>query len=201
MKIINNISQNSEEWLRLRLGIPTASEFSKIITSEGKLSTQLRAYALKLASEKLLIELEDTYTNAAMQRGSDLEPEARQAYEEYTFNTVEQVAIILHDNCGYSPDGLVGEDGSVEFKSPLAPNHVKYMYEDRLPVEYKSQCQGGLYVSGRKWIDFCSYHPGFSEDKKLFIKRVYRDEEFISKLKEGIDKVICIRDEYLSKIN
>ena len=67
-------------------------------------------------------------------------------------------------------------------------------------MEYKAQCQGGLMVTGRRYIDFVSYHPNFQDDKKLFIKKVTRDEEFIKKLKEGIGKVIELRDQFIIKI-
>ena len=117
-----------------------------------------------------------------------------------TFNIVDEVAFFDCEDYGYSPDGLVGKHGLVEFKCPGATTHTKYLFEDRLPVEYKAQCQGGLMVTGRRYIDFVSYHPNFQDDKKLFIKKVTRDEEFIKKLKEGIGKVIELRDQFIIKI-
>ncbi len=201
MEIIKDIEQGSEEWLKLRLGIATASNFSSIVTSKGEPSATLSKYALELASELLIIEQEETYKSFDMMRGNEIEPEAREAYQEYTFNCIEQVAFIKGEDYGYSPDGLVGEDGLIEIKCPNQVTHTKYLFEDRLPVEYVQQVQGGLFVSGRKWCDFISYHPNFKEDKKLFIKRVFRDEDFIKKLEAGIKKTIQLRNEYLEKIN
>lgn len=198
MEIIN-CEQGSKTWLKARLGVATASNFSKIVTSKGEPSKQLKPYAIKLASELLTVEHEESFLNKDMERGNELEPEARQAYQEYVFCEVQEVGFMSCKDCGYSPDGLVGEDGLIEIKCPNQTTHTKYLYEDRLPVEYWAQCQGGLMVSGRKYLDFISYNPTF-EHNSLFIKRVYRDEDFIKKLIQGIVKVIQIRDEFLAKI-
>jgi len=201
MEIIRDIEQGSDEWLKLRLGIATASNFSDIVTSTGEISKSISKYALQLASQFLIEEQEESYKSADMMRGNEIEPEAREAYQEFTFNSVEQVSFIKCGDYGYSPDGLVGDDGLIEIKCPNQITHTKYLFEDRLPVEYVQQVQGGLFVSSRKWCDFVSYHPNFKEDKKLFIKRVYRDEEFIKKLEIGIKKVIIMRNDFLNKIN
>jgi len=199
MKIIN-CEQGSETWIKARLGIATASNFSKIVTSTGELSKQLKSYAIKLASELLTIEQEESYTNKDMERGNELEPEARQAYQEYAFCKVEEVGFMVTNIAGYSPDGLAGSCGLIEIKCPIQTTHTKYLYEDRLPIEYKAQVQGGLLVSSRFWCDFISYNPTFKGNRKLFIKRIERDEVFIHKLKIGINKVIGIRNEYLRGI-
>jgi hypothetical protein len=200
MQIVNNIEQGSEEWLNLRLGKATVSNFSKIVTSTGKESTSLPKYALQLASDILVTKPEETYKNESMQRGNDLEPLAREAYQEHTLNIVDEVAFYDCIDFGYSPDGLIGKDGLVEFKCPQATTHTQYLFDNKLPTTYKAQCQGGLMVTGRKWLDFCSFHPNFQDDKKLFITRVERDEEFIEKLQAGIDKVIELRNEFIKKI-
>jgi putative phage-type endonuclease len=200
MKIIQDISQGTDEWLNLRLGKATASNFSKIVTSTGAESKTLPKYALELASDMLVTEPEESYKSPAMERGNELEPDAREAYQQHTFNIVDEVAFFDCGGYGYSPDGLVGEDGLVEFKCPQATTHTQYLFDGKLPTTYKAQCQGGLMVTGRKWLDFVSYHPNFKDDKKLFIIRVERDEEFIKKLKAGIDKVIELRDQFITKI-
>lgn len=203
MQIIRDIDQGSQEWLKMRLGVATASNFSKIVTSTGEISKTIEKYAIKLAAEYFLTEPEETFKSAAMERGNELEPQARQAYCEEGLVEVDQVTFIKSDcgNFGYSPDGLVGKDGLIEIKCPQDTTHFEYLIDDRLPIEYKAQVQGGLMVSRRKWCDFVSYHPNFQEDKRLFIKRVYRDEEFIEKLEIGIKKTITMRDEFLKKIN
>lgn len=201
MQIIKGIDQGSEEWLKLRLGVATASNFDKIITPTGKESTQFEKYALELATQALVSEPDSTFKNEAMQRGNALEPFARQFYQETTLNFVDEITMFKSDcgNFGYSPDGLIDEDGLLEIKCPLATTHLKYLIDNKLPSEYVPQVQGGLLVSGRKWCDFVSYHPNFKE-KNMLIIRVERDEEFIAKLKEGIEKTIKMRDEILKKL-
>ena len=173
MKIIN-VEQGSDEWLQIRLGVATASNFSKIVTSKGEIAKPHTEYALKLASETLLEEPEDSYKSADMERGNELEPLAREAYEEYNFCQVKEVGFMLSDckNFGYSPDGLVGKDGLIEIKCPKANNHAKYLAGKKCPTEYIAQVQGGLMISGRKWCDFVSYHPDFKEGCEIFVCRV-----------------------------
>lgn len=201
MQIVN-LEQGSQEWLEFRLGMATASNFDNLITSTGKESTSLEKYALKLASEKLLINPEPSYKNEAMQRGNELEPLARERYQQFTLSSVDQVGMIVSDcgNYGYSPDGLVGEDGLIEIKCPMAPNHIKNLLSKQVPSEYYAQCQGGLFLSNKKWIDFISYHPDFKEPNDLLIIRLERDEEFIIKLSNLIDKVIIKRNEILNQL-
>lgn len=202
MQIIKDIEQGSDEWLKLRMGVATASNFNKIITATtAKESSTLPKYALELATQHLLDKPEETYKSSAMQRGSDLEPLARQAYQESSLCSVEEIAMFKSDcgNFGYSPDGLIGDDGLIEIKCPLAITHLNYILDGKMPKDYIQQVQCGLWVSERKWCDFVSYHPNFKE-QKLFIVRVERDEDYISKLSELAKKTISIRDEYLSKL-
>ena len=200
MQIIKGI-QGSHEWLQLRLGVATASNFDKIITSTGKESATLDKYALQLATEQMLIAPESSYKNDAMIRGNDLEELAREIYQEQTFNVVDQITMFKSDcgNFGFSPDGLVGNDGLIEIKCPLATTHFKYLLDNKMPSDYIQQIQTGLWISGRKWCDFVSYHPNF-KDKQLFIIRVERDEEYIIKLAELANKVILLRNEYLKQL-
>ena len=201
IKIIRNIEQGSEEWLKLRLGVATASNFDKIITTTGKESESLKKYALALATELMLEAPEPSFKNDVMARGNEVEPLARDAYQEQTFKVVEQITMFKSDcgNFGYSPDGLVDDDGLVEIKCPIATTHFKYLLDNKMPTDYWQQVQGGLWVSQRKWIDFVSFNSYF-KDKKLFIIRVERDEEYIAKLAEQANKVILLRDEYLKKL-
>lgn len=201
MKILN-IEQGTEEWLKVRLGVATCSNFHKIITSTGKESATLTKYAFELAGGKIINEPDEGYKNEAMQRGNDLEPDAREFYEQNQLVSVKQIGMILTDcgNFGYSPDGLVGDNGLIEIKCPEVPNHTKYLHDNCLPTDYIPQVQGGLWISGREWCDFISYHPNFKEDKKIFIKRVYRDNEFIENLKQLCEKLIEKRDKILEKI-
>jgi hypothetical protein len=198
MKIIENIEQGTEEWLNLRIGKITGSNFDKIITRTGEYSKQANDFALQLASEIFFGFQEENYKSADMERGNELEPLARQAYEEFTLNAVKTVSFIDCGDYGCSPDGLVENDGLIEIKCPKAKNHFKYIYDNQIPYEYYAQCQGALMCSGREWIDFISFHPSVKSEHKLFIKRAYRDEEFIEKLKFYIDLTIKKRNDYLN---
>lgn len=203
LKIIKDLIQGSDEWLKIRLGVATASNFSKIITSTGEPSKTLSTYALELASEKLLTEPDSFYQNDDMIRGNELEGEAREKYQEFTFNAVDEVGFMSRGDYGYSPDGTIGDDadgGLIEIKCPKATTHTKYLADDKMPTAYIAQVQGGMFVSGRKWCDFVSYHPNFKEPNNLFIKRVLRNEDFMASLLIQIVKVITKRDEILKKI-
>ena len=181
MRIIN-VEQRSPEWFEARLGVPTSSNFAKIITMSGKPSTQSKNYMYKLAGEKVSKVIEDSYQNAAMARGIELEDEARQMYQIVSGNAVEEVGFCITEGdmiCGASPDGLMGDDGLIEIKCPAVHTHVGYLMDNKLPSEYFQQVQGQLLVTGRKYCDFVSYFPGI---KPLIIK-VERDEDFLKLLK------------------
>lgn len=200
MQIIKDIPQGSEEWTQLRLGVATASNFNKIITATGKESATLEKYALQLATETTLFSAEPNFKNEIMARGNELEAEARQVYQEETFNIVEEITMFKSDcgNFGYSPDGLIANDGLIEIKCPLATTHFQYILDDKVPSDYWQQLQGGLWVSGRNWIDFVSYHPNFKE-KKLFIKRVERDNNYICQLEIFVKKTILLKEKFLKQ--
>jgi hypothetical protein len=180
--------QGSDEWLEARLGVPSASNFSKVLTTKGTPSTQAKSYVDALVAEAITGESTYVKVTDAMQRGTELEPYARDRYILETGNQVQEVGFCLHDDyrAGASPDGLIGEDGGLEIKSPLGGTMVSYLRGGRLPSKYYQQVQGCLYITGRKWWDFMAYHP----DMKPLIVRVERDEDFISILDETLRKVV-----------
>jgi putative phage-type endonuclease len=200
MQVIKDIEQGSQEWLQMRLGVATASNFDKIITSTGVESKALKDYAFELASDSLLTEPEVGFQSEAMIRGNELEEEARSYYSFVTDNKVEEVTFIKKDNIGYSPDGLIGDNGLIEIKCPLKKNHLKYLIDNKLPTKYKAQVQGGLYISQREYCDFVSYHPLFKDEKKMLVIRVERDEEFIKKLSDLLIKTIELKNSLLTQL-
>jgi putative phage-type endonuclease len=178
--------QRSPEWYAARLGVPSASQFGKIITPTGKRSTQADGYLNKLVAEILTGKSDQQEPNEAMTRGTELEPEAR-SYYELIGGQVEEVGFCLHDDgFGCSPDGLVGDTGLLEIKCPLAHTHVEYLRENALPGLYAPQVQGQLLVTGREWCDFLSYHP----DMRPLLIRVERDEKFISILHDALREMV-----------
>jgi len=186
--IRHDVEQGTEEWHALRLGIPTASEFAKVITSTGKASTQMGAYANRLVAEWLTGLPGGMEPNGWMQRGTELEPEARAAYEFETGEDVGQVGFLTSDDgwIGCSPDGLVGDKGLLELKCPSPGVHVEYLLNNKLPSDYVPQVQGQLMVAEREWCDFYAYHP----DMPPVRIRVERDESFIDALRGRLELLV-----------
>ena len=179
---ISKHEQGTQEWLDERCGIPTSSNFSQIITTKGIRAASRNKYLYKTAGELILEHAEPTYQNAAMLRGTELEPEARNAYELITGNDVVKVGLCIEKGSGASPDGLVGDSGLLEIKCPMIATHIGYLLQNKAPTDYFQQMQGQLLITGREWVDFVSYYPGL----KTLIVRVERNEEFIKKLQEEL---------------
>ena len=189
--IISEFKQLSDEWFCERAGLPTASNFDKIVTSKGEPSKQAKKYMYQLAGECITGQKEESYTNSAMQRGIELEDEARSLYEIATGYSVETVGLCWKDDkklVGASPDGLIndpeGVEGCLEIKCPSMAVHVEYLLADKLPTAYFQQVHGQMYVTGALYCSFVSYYPGM----KPLIYRVERDEEFMGKLESELDK-------------
>lgn len=170
--------QYSEEYEKLRLGLPTASNFHKIITPTGKPSTQWQNYAYHLIAERILGRKVDTYTSPAMEIGLEMEPYAVAYYECAKDIETKQVGFVTNDaaSIGCSPDRLVGEDGLLQIKCPMPHTQVRYWLEGKLDDKHKPQLQGELYITRRHWIDIVSWHP---ELPRTTI-RVERDEVYIA---------------------
>lgn len=178
--------QGSGAWFQARLGIPTASQFERILTPKTlKLSGSAPAYRNELLAEWLLGESQDTTEYDFTARGSQMEAEARAYYELLHDVEVEQVGFLLRDDrrAGGSPDGLVGSAGMLELKCPSAAVHVGYLL-DTAGDKYKAQMQGNLWVAEREWCDFVSYHPTLPK----VVVRVTRDEAFIAALAEAMQQ-------------
>lgn len=194
-----DIEQQTQEWFEAKAGVPSASNFNKIVTTKGEISKQAEKYLYQLAGERITGIREEIYTNQAMQRGCELEAEAREYYELVNGVEVKQVGICYpNEDKKYacSPDGLIGDDGMIEIKCPLLSTHVSYLVKGKLPSDYFQQTQGQLFVTSRKWVDFMSYYPGV---KPLLI-RVYPDEEFIKKLSVALDKFCADLEKVVLKI-
>lgn len=176
MEIFNDLIQSSAEWHQARCGVITASEFSKVLAKGDGLTRKGLLY--RKAAERITGNIEPSYSNKSMEEGKKKEPRARELYIEHSGNQVVECGFIKNGNIGYSPDGLIGEDGLIEIKSPEANQHIETLLSDKVPIGHKPQIQGGLYVSGRKYLDYVSFCPGMP----IFIKRVERDEEYIMTL-------------------
>lgn len=187
MKIIDCL-QYTDAWWRARRGIPTASDFSDIITAaKAELSASASKYICQLIadlSDERYGRHED-YVSAAMKNGTQMEPEARAWYCFERNSEVQQVGFCIADDgrAGCSPDALVGDDGGLELKSPLPKTHIGYLLAGVLPDAYKQQVHACMAITERKWWDFASYVPGFPP----FLIRV-EWSEYTDKLVDAMEK-------------
>jgi len=198
MLIENSFEQLSPEWFAARAGIPSASNFDKIVTTTGAPSKQAEKYMYQLAGERLLGTKEESYCNAAMLRGIELEPEARQFYELTLDCEVEQVALVYRDErklYSCSPDGLL-PNGGLEIKCPQLSTHIEYLLNGKLPATYYQQVQGSLFVTGADYWDFLSYYPGV----KPFFIRVEPDLKFHAKLEAALEQFCNELDKVTNKL-
>lgn len=166
LTVYEELEQGSTDWKAARCGILTASEMKLLVTPATlKLAAndKQRAHVMELTAQRLSGWVEDTYVNDDMLRGVEAEHFARAEYEE-KYSPVKQIGFMTNEKwgfkIGYSPDGLVGEDGLWECKGPRAKKHVETILSGCVPDDNMVQLQTGLLVSGRDWIDFSSYHAG-----------------------------------------
>ena len=183
----HTLTQGTDEWLQARCGVLTASTIGQLITpttvKPAKNDKQRGLYA-QLFAERVTGRVEPTYPTFAMQRGTLDEPVARDYYASTNLVNVTEVGFMRFTDggidLGYSPDGLVGDDGLIEIKSRSPQRQVTTIMADKVPAENMAQLQCGLLVSGREWIDYVSYSAGLP----LYEKRVHPDDKWQKALRE-----------------
>ena len=186
-----NADQNTDAWLEQRAGKFTASRASDLMarTKSGPSASRRNLLAL-LAVERLTGQPVDGYRNAAMERGIELEAEARDAYMFATGEVVTEAGFIVCPdlpNTGCSPDGLVDPDGLVELKCPASmAKHLDALLTGAHAQEYRWQLQHQMMVTGRAWVDAVSYDPRWPEHLQMATVRVERDEDAIAELRDAI---------------
>lgn len=189
-----DIIQGTPEWFAQRLGKVTASRVADVVAkTKTGYSTSRANYLAQLVAERLTGKAAESFSNAAMQHGTETEPLARMAYETETGLMVTEVAMIDHPTIpmtGASPDGLVGESGLVEIKCPNTATHIDTLLSDKAPSKYIPQMQWQMACTGRAWCDFVSYDPRLPEDMQLFVKRVERDDALIAELETEVAKFL-----------
>ena len=179
--------QGSVDWFEARRGIPTASMFSTVLAqgrSKGSPSKTRQTYMLTLIGERMTGEVAESYTNAHMERGKEMEAEARSLYAFMEDAEPQLVGFARNGNAGASPDSLVDDNGLLEIKTKLPHLQLAVLDADKLPPEHEPQVQGQLWICEREWCDFVSYWPKLP----LFVKRVYRDEAYIKKLADEVQR-------------
>lgn len=186
--------QRTDEWFAARLGKVTASRIADVCArTKTGWGASRKNYMADLVAERLTGTKAEGFTNAAMQWGTDMEPEARIAYEFYRDASVAEVGFVLHPSIaetGASPDGLVGDDGLLEIKCPNTATHIETLRGGALPEKYFLQMQWQMACTGRQWTDFASYDPRLPESMRLFVNRVKRDDAVIAAIEKDVTEFL-----------
>jgi hypothetical protein len=176
---IVNVEQGSLPWFYERAGLVTASKLADVLST----GQRQRTFMMKMLAERITGKPSDNWTNEHTRRGHEDEPKARDWYcVEYGVD-VEQVGFVKNTDSqvGYSPDGFVGSNGTIETKSKLEHLHLDILLRDKIPAAHVAQVQGGLWISEREWCDFICWCYGMP----AFVKRAYRDEKKIKEIAEA----------------
>lgn len=193
------MQQRTDEWLAARAGKVTASCLDDVMAS--KTTAAYQNYMAKLICERLTGQFIPSDTNAAMRRGTELEPLARDFYVVETGAMVEEVGFFEHStitNSGASPDGIIGTDGLIEIKCPNTATHIKTLESKKPSLKYMRQMQWQMACTGRLWCDFVSFDDRLPEHLSFFCTRIERDDEMIAELEKS---VIAFLNELEAKIN
>jgi hypothetical protein len=180
------IEQGTPEWHDMRRGVLTSTAIRTLITPTGKLADndKTRAHVYEVAAQRITGRTEDGFQSFDMMRGHVEEILARDLYSQH-YNPVTECGFITNDSLGfavgYSPDGLVGDDGLIEIKSAKAKIQVQRIVDGGIPTEHMAQVQTGLWVTGRKWCDFISYSNGM----EMMVVRVNADSAYHAMIEQA----------------
>jgi putative phage-type endonuclease len=193
--------QGTKEWLAERAGKVTASRMADIFaTTKTGPSASRTNYMADLVVQRMTGTIEQSFTNAAMQWGTDHEPFARAAYEILTGQIVEEVGFIAHpviEMSGASPDGLVGNFGMIEIKCPNTATHIDFLLDGKIPGKYQLQMAWQMGCCDREWVDFASFDPRLPAGLQLKVVRFPRDD---AQIKDMESKVIEFQKEVAAKV-
>lgn len=195
------MEQRSDEWFSARLGCVTASRTADVMAKTKSGYSASRAnYMAQLITERLTGQPAEGFSSAAMQWGTDTEPQARMAYELMTGETVQETGFVLHPSIkffGASPDGLVGSDGLLEIKCPNTSTHIDTLLADKVPSKYLTQMHVQMICTGRNWCDFVSFDPRLPGDMSFWMQRVHREDAFCKEIEAEVSSFL---DELGTKI-
>lgn len=201
LQVFTDLEQGTDEWLAARCGIVTASVVGQLITAKTIRPAEndtSRSLTASLAAERITGHVEPMRVSADMERGTLDEPYAREIYSEHYADATE-IGFMVRDDwgfrLGYSPDGLVGDDGLIEIKSRNQKIQLATILADEVPLGNVAQCQAGLLVSGRDWLDYVSYSGGMP----LYVKRVLPDPKWFTAIIEAVSEFEQAADEMVTR--
>ena len=188
------MEQRTDEWFSARAGKVTASRVADLMArTKSGYSASRENYMAQLVVERFTGGQGESFTNAAMQWGTEQEPFARAAYEAREGVFVDEVGFVPHptiEGAGASPDGLVGDDGLVEIKCPNTATMIDTLINETVPGKYYTQMQMQMACTGRKWCDYVVFDPRMPVNAQLFVKRVERDDTYIADMEGEITKFL-----------
>ena len=199
------MEQRTEEWFAARLGKVTASKVADVMArTKTGYSTSRENYMAQLICERMTGKKQESYTNAAMEWGTETEPLARAAYEAFKDVLVDEVGIIDHPfipMSAASPDGLISDDGMVEIKCPNTATHFDTLLNGKMPSKYMPQVQWQMACANRLWVDFVSFDPRAPEGLQLFVTRIERDDKYILEMEAEVNKFLEELELRIEKLN
>ena len=186
--------QRTAEWFAQRAGKVTASRVSDVLAKTKTGYSASRAnYMAQLVAERLTGQPAESFSNAAMQWGTDTEPFARAAYEVQQGVMVDEVGFVAHPSIewsGASPDGLVAHNGLVEIKCPITATHIEYLKAGKVPSKYQPQMAWQLLCTNRKWCDFASFDPRMPDYLQLFVVRFAPEDIYLAEIEAEVKKFL-----------
>ncbi len=198
------LQQGTDAWFAARCGAVTASRIKDVVAkTKSGYSASRKNYMAQLLCERMTGTKQESYTNAAMQWGTDQEPFARSTYEINRDGMVIEVGYVPHPTIkgsGASPDGLVGEEGLIEIKCPNTATHIEWLLANEVPSEHKPQMAWQMACTVRKWCDFVSYDPRMPIKHQFFCIRYERDDAYIAELEAEVVKFIAELEDTIQKL-
>jgi len=190
--------QQDDEWLQLRTGYITTSNFATIMANYGKVfGNPAVQYAMKVAIESKTKRNIETFKNDYMLRGTELEESARQAYSDFTFTDVDNGGFMTFGRFASSSDGII-DPGLIEIKCPKYSTHMERFIKGGADNSYIWQMSGQMWIYDKDFVDFVSYCPDFPEDKQLYIFRVERDQKEEDKMISRLNEFVELVDKYIN---
>lgn len=197
--------QGTSAWLAERAGFVTASRIADVLAKGKSGEAASRAnYRAELVAQRLTGQIEEGYTNGAMQWGTEHEPIARATYEIATGNTVTEVGFIRHPSIGWagaSPDGIIGTEGLTEIKCPNTATHIDYLLKREVPTKYQPQMLWQMACTGRRWCDFVSFDPRMPQRLQLFVVRYMLDEDRLRETTAEVVRFLAEVEEITEKLD